>query len=362
MRPASTSREMNGGGEGQTDDSPDLVERQTLCISRPKPDYVLHCGDDGFKQELHAWYDTAESNAAEKLIKLKAALARAETEEFWTMATEGLADITDAQYAFISKRMLVDEEDAAVEMPPLGEPGSCLMSQALYFNDGHGHAGNPRNVKYIAYGCPCAHMKHDKVFVIPDHLSEVIPKNPNAAAFVVPAEGYLAVPLTHEGRCFAHFGVMWSAEGLARRELSFAFMEMMFHSLEDIILNGFLERGHFSKAVKAQETKNVIPHEAVTATQSLKPYARSLSHELRTPMQGVIGMLDVMYATVQEAAEGQRDPRVRAVLDALRENIEIVQGQSIRDLCMRCARLLTTWQIVHVEPLKPLITSCMLMI
>ena len=327
VRPASTSGEMNGGGEGPTDDSPDLFERQTLCISRPKPDYVLHCGDDGFKQELRAWYDTAENNAAEKLVKLKAALQRAETEEFWTMATEGLADITDAQYAFISKRMLIDEEDAAVEMPPLGEPGSCLMSQALYFNDGQGNAGNPRNVKYTAYGCPCAHMKHDKVFVVPEHLSQVIPNNPNKAALVVPPEGYLAVPLTYEGRCFAHFGVMWSAEGVARRKLSFAFMEMMFHSLEDILLNGFLERGHFSKAVKSQEAKNVIPHEAVTATQSLKPYARSLSHELRTPMQGVVGMLDIMYATVQEAAEGQRDPRVRAVLDALRENIEVVQGE-----------------------------------
>lgn len=333
MRPARTRSAMNGAEGGRSDVPPDLCERQTLCISRPKPDYVLHCGDDGFKEELGTWYDTAESNAAEKTIKLKNALKQASTEEFWTMATEGLADITDAQYAFISKRMLVDEEDAAVEMPPLGEPGSCLMSQALYFNDGHGNMGNPRNVKYTAYGCPCAHMKHDKVFVIPERLGEVIPNNPNQAAFVVPVEGYLALPLSHDGRCFAHFGVMWSAEGLARRKLSFAYMEMMFHSLEDTILDGFLERGQFSKSVKAQEAKTVIPHEAVTVAQSLKPYARSLSHELRTPMQGVVGMLDVMYATVQEATEGQKDAGVRAMLQALKENIEMVQG--------RCRRLLS---------------------
>jgi hypothetical protein len=318
---------MNGGEEGWSDVPPDLFERQTLCISRPKPDYVLHCGDDGFKEELGTWYDTAESNAAEKLVSLKAALNGATTEEFWTMATEGLADITDAQYAFISKRMLVDEQDAAVEMPPLGEPGSCLMSQALYFNDGQGNMGNPRNVKYTAYGCPCAHMKHDKVFVIPERLNEVIPNNPNQASFVVPVEGYLAVPLTHDGRCFAHFGVMWSAEGLGRRKLSWAYMEMMLHALEDTILDGFLERGQFSKAVKGQDAKAVIPHEAVTATQSLKPYARSLSHELRTPMQGVVGMLDVMYATVQEASEGQKDPHVRSIFETLRESIEVVQGQ-----------------------------------
>jgi hypothetical protein len=317
---------MNGGGGGRTDDSTVLIERRTLCISRPKPDYVLHAGDHGFRKELASWYNTAENNAAEKLVTLKEALNRAKTEEFWTMATEGLADITDAQYAFISKRMLVDEHDAAVEMPPLGEPGSCLMSQALYYNDEQGHMGNPRNVKYTAYGCPCAHMKHDKVFLIPERFNEVIPNNPNQASFPVPAEAYLAVPLTHEGRCFAHFGVMWSAAGLARRKLSFAYMEMMFHALEDTILHGFLERGHFSKVVKGQQPRTVIPHEAVTAAQSLKPYARSLSHELRTPMQGVVGMLDVMYATVQEAAEGQNDPQVRAVLNTLKENIEVVQG------------------------------------
>lgn len=319
---------MNGADGGCTDDQITLVERRTLCISRPKPDYVLHAGDHGFREELGAWYDAAESNAAEKLVRLKAALRQAKTEEFWTMATEGLADLTGAQYGFISKRMLVDEEDAAVEMPPLGEPGSCLMSQALYFNDGHGKVGNPRNVKYIAYGCPCAHMKHDKVFIIPERFNDVIPNNPNKASFVVPAEAYLAVPLTYEGRCFAHFGVMWSVEGLARRKLSFAYIEMMFHALEDTILDGFLERTHFfPKAVKTQQQpKAVIPHEVITATQSLKPYARSLSHELRTPMQGVVGMLDVMYATVQEASEGQNDPHVRAVLRSLRDNIEVIQG------------------------------------
>jgi signal transduction histidine kinase len=103
-------------------------------------------------------------------------------------------------------------------------------------------------------------------------------------------------------------------------------MEMMFHALEDTILHGFLERGHFSNSIKNQQPKTVIPHEAVTAAQSLKPYARSLSHELRTPMQGVVGMLDVMYATVQEAAEGQNDHHVRGVLNTLKENIEVVQG------------------------------------
>jgi hypothetical protein len=312
----------------EDDDGPDpVLERQTLCISRPKPNYILHCGDDGFRAELGNWYNKAENNATERLVRLKAKLKEASTENFWTLATEGLAELSGAQYAFISKRMLVDDEDSAVEMPPYGQEGSCLMAQAFYYNDGHGNVGNPKNMKYFVYGCPCEHMKHDKILIIPERLSEVIPYNPNSGAFIVPAEGYLAVPLTEGGKCFAHFGVMWSQEGLYRRKLSFAFIEMMFHSLEDVIADGFLERGRFSKSLKAKSRPNaVIPHEAVTATQSLRPYARSLSHELRTPMQGVVGMLDVMYATVQEVVEGQTDLQVKRMLETLRENIEVVQG------------------------------------
>jgi len=41
-------------------------------------------------------------------------------------------------------------------------------------------------------------------------------------------------------------------------------------------------------------------------------------------------MLDVMYATVQEAAEGQPDPRMRRVFETLKENIEVVQDSSRR--------------------------------
>lgn len=64
----------------------------------------------------------------------------------------------------------------------------------------------------------------------------------------------------------------------------------------------------------------------VSAAHSLKPYARSLSHELRTPMHGVVGMLDVIHATVQEAIESQQNSKMRSIFEALKENIEDVQG------------------------------------
>jgi signal transduction histidine kinase/CheY-like chemotaxis protein len=324
---------MENSGSEPAGKPPDLIERDDLTISRPGKTGALHTGDVGFREELGRLYRLAENNATERLTRLKANLKAAKTEEeFWPMATQGLAELSGAQYAFISKRMVVDNEDATVEMPPYGTPGSCLMSQAFYYDDGRGTSGNPLNVKYQVYGCPCEHMKHDKVLLIPERLGEIFPNNPNGPMFVVPVDAYLGIPLwDRDGKCFAHFGVMWSKEGVEKLTLSWAYLEMIFHALEDLLLAGFLERGHFGSAMKSVANPNaVIPHEAVTAAQSLKPYARNLSHELRTPMQGVVGMLDVMYATIQEAAEGQLNNGFRATLQDLKENIEVAQDSSRR--------------------------------
>ncbi|KAJ4337149.1 hypothetical protein N0V95_008406 [Ascochyta clinopodiicola] len=308
------------------------MERRSVAFSRPSPGVVVQEGDSGFEEELSRLYNPAESNAAEQLVQLKSTLRTADIDTFWSLLTKGLARIADAQYAFVSKRILVDEKDVAVEMPPIGEPGSCLMGEAFYINDDQGNGpGHLRNFKYHAYQCPCAYMKHDKIFVIPERLNEFIVDNPND--LIIPGEAYLGIPLFAEGKCFAHFGVMWGAEGAARRTLSWGFLETLFHALEDLILDRFLEGNNFAKSaqpVKSQQPK-VVPHKAISVAQSFKPYARSLSHELRTPMQGVVGMLDVMMANVKEAAENMEiDARTRRMLDTLKENIEAVQDSSRR--------------------------------
>jgi hypothetical protein len=309
---------------------PDIIERQSLCLAQPMPGMVAQTGQSGFKEHLARIFDTYESNAAEKLVELKDSLRNADTDTFWALLTKGLAHIADAQYAFVSKRILVEDKDVPVELPPIGEPGACLMGEAFYINDDHGNGpGHLRNFKYHAYACPCAYMKHEKIFIIPERLNDFIVNNPND--LIIPGEAFLGIPLFAEGKCFAHFGVMWGAEGAARRKLSWGFLEMILHSLEDMILNRVLQGNDFAQSahtVPTLQTK-IVPHEAVSVAQSLKPYARSLSHELRTPMQGVVGMLDVMMANLKEAAESmQIDSRTRQVLDTLKENIEAVQGQS----------------------------------
>ncbi|KIW17884.1 hypothetical protein PV08_05079 [Exophiala spinifera] len=308
-----------------------ILERQSLCLPSVEPGVPLHHGDAGFVENLSTHFAPAESNAAEKLVALKKELRAADTETFWRRLMEGMTDISQAQYGFVAKRILTDDQNSAVEMPPLGEPGSCLLGVAYYYNDGGRQTALHRDYKYLAWGAPCGHMKHDKVFLIPEHMTSFITHNPNAFPF--PAEGYMGVPLFADGKCFAHFGLMWSQEGLDKRENSWSYIELLLHSLEDLITQRLVAGEGFAKSqcTNTPRPNQVIPREAVMAkTQSLKPFAKSMSHELRTPMQGVVGMLDVMHATVQEQIEGCSSPDIRRVFQSLKENIETVQDSSKR--------------------------------
>lgn len=307
-----------------------MLERTSLCVSSAEPGVPAHNGDWGFRETVGQHYTVAENNAVEELVILKKKLKEAPTYDFWSLLMCGMTSITGAQYGFVTKRILVDDQDSAIEMPPIGEPGSCLLGVAFYYNDGEKLEDLHRDYKYLAYGAPCHHMKHDKVFLIPEGLPQFILNNPNNFPF--PTEAYLGIPLFAEGKCFGHFGMMWTVKGVAERRLGWAYIEMLLHSLEDIILERLLQGQSYAKDVETSKPKRVIPADAVTAAQSLKPYARSLSHELRTPMQGVVGMLDVMHATVQESLEGQSDLAVRKVFKTLRDNIEVVQGESSRDI------------------------------
>ena len=321
-------------------DLSEMMERTTICVPGPEPGLVAHGGEEMLGKVIKEHYSVAESNAVEQLVVLKGRLRDASTYDFWSILMEEMTSITGAQYGFAAKRLVVEDQNLTVEMPAYGEEGSCLMGVAFYYNDGREMKNLHRDWQYIAYGSPCEHMRHDKVFLIPNGMPKFIPSNPNRLPF--PAEAYLGIPLFADGRCFGHFGMMWSAEGVEELRLSWAYIEILLHALEDLIRDrlvggqGYAPKVHTTDSARAESVKTVekqrivkvVPAEAVTASQSLKPYARSLSHELRTPMQGVVGMLDVMYATVQESLEGSKDATVRKVFKDLRENIEVVQGLS----------------------------------
>ncbi|KAJ9602403.1 hypothetical protein H2200_012945 [Cladophialophora chaetospira] len=310
-----------------------LIERQSLCLPSIRPGVPTQYGEDGFLQNLAKHFPSAENNALERVVQLKRELKTADSETFWKKLMEGMTEICHAQYGFVAKRVLADDHHSAVEMPPFGESGSCLLGVAFYYNDGDSQQAMHRDYNYLAWGSPCSYMKHDKVFLIPENMSSFITHNPNALPF--PAEGYIGIPLFAEGKCFAHFGMMWTQEGLERRETTWSYTELLLHSLEDMVVERLLTGQGFAKprtrAVGKTRPTHVIPREAITpGTQSFRPYAKNMSHELRTPMQGVVGMLDVMHATVQEQIEGVSDASVRQAFQSLRDNIETIQDSAKR--------------------------------
>ena len=206
----------------------DMLARTSLCVPSEEPGVAAHDGDKGFRETVGQHYSVVENNAVEQLVQLKKRLREAPTNDFWSLLMQGMTVITGAQYGFVTKRILVDDQNSAIEMPPIGEPGSCLLGVAFYYNDGDQLEGFHRDYKYLAYGAPCQNMKHDKVFLIPEGLPKFILNNPNN--FPMPAEAYLGVPLFAEGKCFGHFGMMWTMKGVENLRLGWAYIEMLLHS------------------------------------------------------------------------------------------------------------------------------------
>lgn len=305
-------------------DSPGLFNRPSLSIASTDMADVIQLGDPGFRASVQSAFVGPDSKALEQTFELKQKLRTAGASDFWRLLMEGISEIMGSQYVFVAKRMSYNDGDSVAEMPEFGEPGSWLTGLAFYFNDRKGKEGLRIDYKYQVFGCPCQWMKHDKVLLIPNGLTMLTPDNPNTAILPVLPEAYLAVPLFHKGKCFAHMGAMWTADGLRERPpISWGMLEMFLHALEDQVTARVLE----GEGLRPGAENEVTPRRAATR-QSLRPYARSLSHELRTPMQGVVGMLDVMHASILEATEfGPSDPEnIHSMVESLKHNIEAAQG------------------------------------
>ena len=302
-----------------------MLERKTLCLASQAPGFTYHYGDDNFRPSLAQHYATPESDAAERLVNLKLEVEALPDDCFWQVMLEGISDLLNAQYVFVAKRIVNDDPSLVVEMPAIGEPGSCFMAVGMVVSP----AGQPKeytkDFKYLAYGSPCANMKHAKVFLVPSSLGEYIPDRIDD--FALPLDNYMGVPLFHQGKCFAHFGCMWSPGAFGQTGLSWGFVEMAFHALEDMIKSKILQGESLASTATGRQKapQMVIPKRAVAVTQSLKPYARSLSHELRTPMQGIVGLLDIMHATIQDWLENTHREETAQMFASLRENIELIQ-------------------------------------
>ncbi|KAJ5568335.1 CheY-like superfamily [Penicillium hetheringtonii] len=265
--------------------------------------------DGGMKYDAAgAWNDGAQSTAIEHLVTLKQGLRTSDTELFWKRLMEDITSISKAQYGFVARRVHGGEP-----MPELGGRRPSLFGAVFYYNDGYQNVGLQRD-RYFAGGNPLLHMDHERPCLIPENLKSLASFGDDQLPFG--AEAYLAIPL-------------------------FLPAKMVLHSLEDLIVQ-HLSLEEIGPDHEKSDTPKIHPatveagqtvHQPNTpdfTSQPLKPYARSLSHELRTPMQGVVGMLDVMHATVREAMESTTPIKSGGIFQALKEGIEMVQDSARR--------------------------------
>lgn len=283
---------------------------------------------------------TTEYAAIERLTALKKELRALDLESFWTKLMEHITLLCNAQYAFVARR--VREDEAAKE---IGGHKPSLFGTAFYYNDGFQNVGIYRH-RYFAGGNPQSHMELNKPCTVPENLSSHGSFDRDKLPFA--AEGYLAIPLFSGTECLAYLGLMWSERGLQNRKLSWSFMETMLFSLEDLVVQRIHQDGN--TAEHEQQTPGSTPKRRDETTpsaqavhfssQHLKPLARSLSHELRTPMQGIVGMLDVMHATVRDALTGKPSAKTAYVFQSLKESIEMVQGSYKFSPDLRSVRLI----------------------
>ncbi|KAL6236099.1 hypothetical protein BDW75DRAFT_229787 [Aspergillus navahoensis] len=246
---------------------------------------------------------------------------------------ECTSSLCNAQYAFVARR--VKDGEAVKEIA--GHKPS-VFGTAYYYNDGFQTVGMHRH-RYFAGGSPLSHMDFKKPCLIPENLSSYNLFDRDKLPFA--AEGYLAIPLFSGNDCLAYLGLMWSDVGLQNRKLSWSFIETVLFSLEDLVVQRIQEDRYAadqqqSAPGSASGGRNMgdeitpAAQGAHFSSQHLKPFARSLSHELRTPMQGIVGMLDVMHATVRDALIGKPSPKTAYVFQSLKESIEMVQDSARR--------------------------------
>jgi len=246
--------------------------------------------------------------------------------EFWNTLAKGLTNLLGAQYACVSKRL--DSIESKTGMPSLDEEGSCILALAWYYNCGESKTGMYNDVKYTGYCAPCGLMQYNSTALVPCGLMNTFPVNPNQNAFVEPPDAYLGVPMFDgKGDNVGHLCLCWTEEGREKCPYTWTMMEFVLHVFVEMATQRFLENNDELVAFEKEDAIAEAAIQSATKDLSLLPtpaaeadktsflsttseqiptmflpfpaaIAANISHEIRTPLQGIIGLLEILYAQI----------------------------------------------------------------
>ena len=308
---------------------PLISSRASVCFGLPDANDVVLPHDHRYSTVLSEHYQHAvEAGILEKSILLQDKIRDYDHDDIWEIFCAGVADLFDAQLSFVSTRVTHDRFTGR-ELPEIGEVGSYLNALGMYAHDPNLSIHSfDSELLYKAWDCPCSGMKHGKVFIIAKDGAKFTPNNPNAQFLPFEPDSYIAVPCKIKGGSIGHFGVIWNKTGSLRRTLDWGFIESVLHSFEDLVsarVMKYIEQDSLAhwRTVPMDTTSS----ESVPALTDFRPHAQVLSHELRTPMQGIVGPLDTIQATIDTALDSGIRLKSKD-LQHMKDDIQAIQSES----------------------------------
>ncbi|MEE9274729.1 MAG: GAF domain-containing protein, partial [bacterium] len=237
--------------------------------------------DDGKVIALSGFHrDLTERNQVQRILNAVTEGTSAKTgEDFLYSLTRNLSEALGVRYGFICE--LLDPEGENV--------------RTVSFWAGSEFA---QNFEYGTKGTPCADVIGKGMALFPDKVQELFPKDRWLIDHNI--RSYLALPLFSSGGApIGHMGVLDEEP-----------MEEEVHPEE--ILRLFAGRAAAELERKlAEEATRSAKEEAEAANRAKSEFLANLSHELRSPLNAVIGFSDVLLMRSKEEQTLQLVPKIR---------------------------------------------------
>ncbi|KAI5306782.1 hypothetical protein KEM56_007155 [Ascosphaera pollenicola] len=266
--------------------------------------------------------DDGLQRAFEELTQLRSELRKEESVLFWSKLIKGIARTCKAQYAFVAKH-------TSSASPPEYSNISTQVPGLAYDNrhnttedEAWDKAGK------ISSEIPSI-LPIDGPSMMACDLQSVIGEE-NMTKLPFPMHAYLCMQVRVSRSYSLSLGLMWTYEGLTQLDLSWAAVKLILYALEELAKSRakLFEFQRFSKKEDHSRRENRVRRPASPRQvhnlkhPSFRAFAPHLSHELRTPMQGVVGMFDVVHADIEDISRdntGEVADRLKSITQLLED-------------------------------------------
>ncbi|KAI5290781.1 hypothetical protein KEM54_000477 [Ascosphaera aggregata] len=245
--------------------------------------------------------DAGLQRAFNEIRELRNELRREESMLFWTKLIKGMARTCKAQYAFITSPICpVDPE-----IRPAGigyDNRHHLASEKVSDEPGR-----------VVFEIPSV-LPIEGCDLITSDLPAVMGEE-NMAKLPFTMQSYLCVPLPISRTRTISIGMMWTQEGLTRLDLPWTAVKLLVYAFEELVTtrakyvglhkasphrHNLKKEGNVRQNDRGRRRVSTLHKMPRSRYPSFRAFAPHLSHELRTPMQGVVGMFDVVRADIED--------------------------------------------------------------